>query len=166
VCSQIHVVVAPVVVEMWARCCRDVGTNRGWTDRSRIISYHGSHAPVHCARSRTSHSRRWMSWWRPTWLPVAPEGLTRPSGEAEVCRGGQALPCLRHKGQARQRLFPTGQVRLMPSGWIERDGNCSLSLGWSTQIAPFTSFSWVSLILILNTLSKGQRNGARRWTLL
>jgi hypothetical protein len=86
------VVVAPIVVETW------------------------THAPVHCARPCTSHSWRWMLWWAPTRLPIAPEGLTRPSGDAKVCRGGQALPCLRHNGRARRRLFLMGQVHLRPSG--------------------------------------------------
>jgi hypothetical protein len=84
------VVVAPVA---------DAG--RGWNDRSHIVSYHGSHAPVHYARSCTSRLRRWMSWWGPTRLPVAPEGLMRPSDEAEVCQWGRALPCLRRRGRAR-----------------------------------------------------------------
>jgi hypothetical protein len=61
-------------------------------------------------------------------LLVAPEGLTRPSGEAKVCQGGRALSCLRRRGRARRRLFAKPRV-------VNID-------------VLFTSFSWVSLILI------------------
>jgi hypothetical protein len=58
------------------------------------------------------------------------------------------LPCLHRMGRARRRLFPMGQVRPRPCGYIGRGVICSLSLGWINIDMPFISFSWVSLILI------------------
>jgi hypothetical protein len=77
----------------------------------------------------------------PTRLLAAPEGLTRPSGEAEVCQGGRALPCLRGKDRARRRLFPMGhrgraRWRLFPEPRVINTG------------VLFTSFGRVSLISI------------------
>jgi hypothetical protein len=95
------VVVTPVVVEAW--------TPSWWNDRGHVESYHGSHAPVHCVWSCPSHHYEWVLRWGSTWLLAVPEGLTRPSSKAEVCQGGRALPCLRGRGQARWRLFPTGR---------------------------------------------------------
>jgi hypothetical protein len=65
-------------------------------------------------------------------LPASPEGLTRPLSEVEVCQGGRALLCLRYRGRARQRLFPEPRV--------------------VNTYVPFTSFDWVSLILIPDNL--------------
>jgi hypothetical protein len=94
------VAVIPVVVEVW--------TSSWWNDRSHVGSQHGSHASVHCAWSCPSHQWEWVPWWGPTRLSSLPEGPTRPSGEAEVCQGGRALPCLRCRGRARRRSFLTG----------------------------------------------------------
>jgi hypothetical protein len=77
------VVVTPVVVELWMPSW--------WNDRGHAGSRRGSRAPVDYARSRLSHRREWVPRLGPPWLPVLPEGSTRPSGEAEVYRGVQAL---------------------------------------------------------------------------
>jgi hypothetical protein len=47
-----------------------------------------------------------VSWWGPPWLPALPEGSTCPSGEAEVCHEGRALPCLRCRGSGEAEIVP------------------------------------------------------------
>jgi hypothetical protein len=94
------VAVTPIAVEVW--------TSSSWNDRGHVGSERGSHAPVHSAQSCSSHRREWVPWLGPPWLPALLEGSTRLSSEAELCQEGQTLPCLRSRGRARQKLFPTG----------------------------------------------------------
>jgi hypothetical protein len=47
-----------------------------------LLTVHGHVRPIGWSRCHG---------WGPPWLPVLPEGSTCPLGEAEVCRGGQAL---------------------------------------------------------------------------
>jgi hypothetical protein len=70
------VVVTPVAVEVWM--------SWWWNDRGHVGSGCGSRAPVECARSHPSHRWEQVPRLGAPWLPILPEGSTRPLGEAEA----------------------------------------------------------------------------------
>jgi hypothetical protein len=128
------VVVAPVAVEAW--------TPSWWNDRGHVESYHGSYAPIYCARSCSSHHWEWESWWGPTWLPIAPETLVCPSGEAKGCDDvmrararrrllprGRLCPRPHSKARTRQRSYPRGPPCPRPFRWDRARRKLPLSLG-------------------------------------
>jgi hypothetical protein len=70
------VVVTPVAVKVWM--------SWWWNDRGHVGSGCDSRAPVECAGSHPSHRWEQVPRLGAPWLPVLPDGSTRPLGEAEV----------------------------------------------------------------------------------
>jgi hypothetical protein len=102
------VVVAPIAVEAWTPVV--VGM-------TGVISFRTTAPmPLYTVRGRACPIREVDVVVGAHAAPSCAGGLTRSSGEAEVYRGGRALPCLRRRGQARRRSFSTGQARPRPSG--------------------------------------------------
>jgi hypothetical protein len=90
------VAVTLIAVEIWS--------SLWWNDRGQVGSKRGSRVPVNCARSRPSHQREWVPWRGPPWVPVLPEGSTRPSSEAEVRQGvGRSPACVAGVGRGGSR---------------------------------------------------------------
>jgi hypothetical protein len=86
--------------------CRDVDARRGWNDQSHIVSHHGSHALVHRARSCTSHSWRWMSWWGPR--AQCARGPYASLGRGRSMPRGSGAPILTLHGSGEAEIVPDG----------------------------------------------------------